>query len=138
LPDNSVDLVITSPPYSMKKIYWWWRYFCWWLRWLVYTILYWNRKSYKTYGFIYPYINDKVEGGFRHPYVFDLISRLHKETGLKCLRGCSGIKWKDCLIEVDLVIELSFILVCKDKNFKFNIDEMRTEYSPVSIKREWK
>jgi DNA modification methylase len=37
-------------------------------------------------------INDKVEGGFRHPYVFDLISRLHKETGLKCLRGCSGIK----------------------------------------------
>jgi DNA modification methylase len=21
LPDNSVDLVITSPPYSMKKIY---------------------------------------------------------------------------------------------------------------------
>jgi hypothetical protein len=52
------------------------------------------------------------------------------------LRGCSGIKWKDCLIEVDLVIELSFIFwFVKDKNFKFNIDEMRTEYSPVSIKR---
>jgi hypothetical protein len=27
-----------------------------------------------------------------------------------------------------------YFLVCKDKNFKFNIDEMRTEYSPVSIK----
>jgi hypothetical protein len=28
-------------------------------------------------------INDKVEDGFRHPYVFDLISELHKKTDLK-------------------------------------------------------
>jgi hypothetical protein len=31
-------------------------------------------------------------------------------------------------------IEFYFWFV-KDKNFKFNIDEMRTEYSPVSIKK---
>jgi DNA modification methylase len=28
-------------------------------------------------------INDKVESKFRHPYVFDLISEIHKRTELK-------------------------------------------------------
>jgi DNA modification methylase len=79
-------------------------------------------------------INDKVEGGFRHPYVFDLISRLHKETGLKMFERLFWNKMKGLPNRSRFDRIEFYFLVCKDKNFKFNIDEMRTEYSPVSIK----
>jgi len=84
LDDNSVDLVITSPPYADLKVYIdnpgiladnyveWFLPYC-------------NEicRVIKPTGSFILNINDKVEGGFRHPYVFELISEIHKRTDLK-------------------------------------------------------
>ena len=73
LPDNSVDLVITSPPYADLKVYIdnpgiladnyveWFLPIC-------------NEicRVIKPNGSFILNINDKVEGGFRHPYVYDI------------------------------------------------------------------
>ena len=84
-PDNSVDLVITSPPYSDivnygKKVstekpddY---------VNWIlplfkeIYRVL-------KPSGSFILNINDKCEGGYRSTYIYDLISRNNRETKLK-------------------------------------------------------
>ncbi|MCF8342441.1 MAG: hypothetical protein K9I82_15805 [Chitinophagaceae bacterium] len=81
LPNDSIDLVITSPPYSTLKTYitdpgispdeW--------VDWIMPLCKEIERVIKPTGSFIIN-VNDKVESGFRHPYVFDFISRLHKET----------------------------------------------------------
>ena len=85
MPDNSVDLVITSPPYSdivnygksvsTKKP----DDYCDWILPLfkeIYRVL-------KPSGSFILNINDKCEGGYRSTYIYDLISRNNKETKLK-------------------------------------------------------
>jgi DNA modification methylase len=84
-PDNSVDLVITSPPYSdivnygknvsTKKPD---DYVDWILPLFkeIYRVL-------KPSGSFILNINDKTEGGLRSTYIYDLISRNNKETKLK-------------------------------------------------------
>jgi DNA modification methylase len=85
LPDNSVDLVITSPPYSdivnygkdvsTKKP----DDYCDWILPLfkeIYRVL-------KPSGSFILNINDKCEKGLRSTYIYDLISRNNKETKLK-------------------------------------------------------
>lgn len=85
LPDNSIDLVITSPPYSdivnygkevsVKKP----DDYCDWILPLfkeIYRVL-------KPSGSFILNINDKCEGGYRSTYIYDLISRNNKETKLK-------------------------------------------------------
>jgi DNA modification methylase len=137
LPDNSVDLVITSPPYSTLKLYIdnpgiladdyveWFLPIC-------------NEicRVIKPTGSFILNINDKVEGGFRHPYVFDLISEIHKKTELKMFERLFLNKMK-CLPNRSRFgdrVEYLFWFA-KEKGFKFNIDEMRTEYSEKSIQR---
>ena len=84
-PDNSVDLVITSPPYSdivnygknvsTKKPD---DYVDWILPLFkeIYRVL-------KPSGSFILNINDKCESGYRSTYIYDLISRNNKETKLK-------------------------------------------------------
>ena len=84
-PDNSVDLVITSPPYSdivnygknvsTKKPD---DYVDWILPLFkeIYRVL-------KPSGSFILNINDKCEGGYRSTYIYDLISRNNRETKLK-------------------------------------------------------
>jgi len=85
MPDNSVDLVITSPPYSdivnygksvsTKKP----DDYCDWILPLfkeIYRVL-------KPSGSFILNINDKCENGYRSTYIYDLISRNNKETKLK-------------------------------------------------------
>jgi site-specific DNA-methyltransferase (adenine-specific)/site-specific DNA-methyltransferase (cytosine-N4-specific) len=84
-PDNSVDLVITSPPYSDivnygKKIstkkpddY------CDWILPLFREI----HRVLKPSGSFILNINDKCENGYRSTYIYDLISRNNKESELK-------------------------------------------------------
>jgi len=84
-PDNSVDLVITSPPYSdivnygknvsTKKPD---DYVDWILPLFkeIYRVL-------KPSGSFILNINDKTESGLRSTYIYDLISRNNKETKLK-------------------------------------------------------
>jgi site-specific DNA-methyltransferase (adenine-specific) len=85
LPDNSVDLILTSPPYadiinygkkvSIMKA----DDYCDWLLPLfdeIYRVL-------KPSGSFIMNINDKCVDGYRNTYVYDLISRNNKETNLK-------------------------------------------------------
>jgi site-specific DNA-methyltransferase (adenine-specific) len=137
LEDNSIDLVITSPPYSSMKKYIddngipaddyvdWFIPFCKEIE-----------RVIKPTGSFILNINDKVESGFRHPYVFDLISRLHKETNLKMFERLFWNKMKSLPNRSRFGDRIEFIFwFAKSKDFKFNLDEMRTEYSEKSIKR---
>lgn len=85
LPDNSIDLVITSPPYSdivnygkdvsTKKP----DDYCDWILPLFKEIC----RVLKPSGSFILNINDKTEKGLRSTYIYDLISRNNKETSLK-------------------------------------------------------
>jgi len=137
LDDNSIDLVITSPPYADLKVYIdnpgiladsyveWFLPIC-------------NEicRVIKPTGSFILNINDKVEDGFRHPYVFDLISEIHKRTELKLFERLFWNKMKGLPNRSRFGDRVEYLFwFAKEKGFKFNIDEMRTEYSEKSIKR---
>jgi DNA modification methylase len=137
MSDNSVDLVITSPPYADLKVYIdnpgiladdyveWFLPFC-------------NEicRVIKPTGSFILNINDKVENGFRHPYVYDLISEIHKRTDLKMFERLFWNKMKGLPNRSRFGDRVEYIFwFAKQKGFYFNIDEMRTEYSPKSIQR---
>lgn len=137
LPDNSVDLVITSPPYSTLKTYIndigiladdyveWFIPYCKEIC-----------RVIKPTGSFILNINDKIENGFRHPYVFDLISELHKQTELKMFERLFWNKLKSLPNRSRFGDRVEYLFwFVKEKGFKFNLDEMRTEYSEKSIKR---
>ncbi len=138
LPNNSVDLVITSPPYSSMKTYInnkgihpdkyvdWFLPFCQEIE-----------RVIKPTGSFILNINDKVdENGFRHPYVFDLISRLHSETNLKMVDRLFWNKMKSLPIRNRFSDRVEFLFwFAKTTDYYFDIDSMRTEYSDKSIKR---
>jgi len=137
LPDNSIDLVITSPPYSDLKTYIDFKginpdeYVDWFLPFCKEI-----ERVIKPTGSFILNINDKVQNGFRHPYVFDLISRLHKETELKMFERLFWNKMKGLPNRSRFGDRVEYIFwFAKSKEFYFDIDEMRTEYSQKSIQR---
>ena len=85
LPDNSVDLVITSPPYadivnygkniSIKKP----NEYCDWLLPLFNEI----HRVLKPSGSFILNINDNCDKGLRNPFVYELIYRSQKETKMR-------------------------------------------------------
>jgi len=137
LPDNSIDLVITSPPYADLKTYIDFdginpdKYVDWFIPYCQEI-----ERVIKPTGSFILNINDKVENGFRHPYVFDLISRLHKETGLKMFERLFWNKMKGLPNRSRFGDRVEYMFwFAKSKDFYFNIDDMRTEYSQKSINR---
>jgi DNA modification methylase len=137
MPDSSVDLVITSPPYSTLKVYIdnpgiladnyveWFLPIC-------------NEicRVIKPTGSFILNINDKVENGFRHPYVYDLISEIHKKTDLKMFERLFWNKMKGLPNRSRFGDRVEYLFwFAKKSGFKFFIDEMRTEYSEKSIQR---
>jgi len=85
IPDNSIDLIITSPPYadivnygkniSIQKP----EQYCDWLLPLfndIYRVL-------KPSGSFILNINDNCKNGYRNPFIYELIYRSQKETKLK-------------------------------------------------------
>lgn len=137
IPDISIDLVITSPPYSTLKTYIndggiladdyvkWFIPYCKEIC-----------RVIKPTGSFILNINDKVENGFRHPYVFDLISELHRQTELKMFERLFWNKLKSLPNRSRFGDRVEYLFwFAKEKGFKFNLDEMRTEYSEKSIKR---
>lgn len=137
LQDNSIDLVITSPPYSSMKVYidnpgiiaddY--------VEWFIPYCLEIERVIKPTGSFILN-INDKVDNGFRHPYVFDLISEIHKKTGLKMFERLFWNKMKSLPNRSRFGDRIEYLFwFAKQKGFKFFINELRTEYSEASIKR---
>ncbi len=137
LPDNSVDLVITSPPYADLKVYIDNQAILAddYVKWFIPYCKEICRVIKPTGSFILN-INDKVENGFRHPYVFDLISELHKQTELKMFERLFWNKLKSLPNRARFGDRVEYLFwFAKEKGFKFNLDEMRTEYSEKSIKR---
>jgi site-specific DNA-methyltransferase (adenine-specific)/site-specific DNA-methyltransferase (cytosine-N4-specific) len=85
LPDNSVDLIITSPPYadiinygkniSIQKP----QDYCDWLL-PIFNEIY---RVLKPSGSLILNINDTCKAGYRNPFIYELIYRSQKETKLK-------------------------------------------------------
>jgi len=140
LPDNSVDLVITSPPYSdivnygkdvsTKKP----DDYCDWILPLfkeIYRVL-------KPSGSFILNINDKCEGGYRSTYIYDLISRNNKETKLKLYdtyiwhkrNGIPNGGTKRFRNTTEFIFHF-----CKDvKQLKFNMDRVLQEPKEITKK----
>jgi len=137
MESNSVDLVITSPPYSTLKKYidnpgiHPDNYVEWFL-----PICSEICRVIKPTGSFILNINDKVENGFRHPYVYDLISTIHKKTDLKMFERLFWNKMKGLPNRSRFGDRVEYIFwFAKEKGFQFYIDEMRTEYAQKSIER---
>lgn len=137
LNENIIDLVITSPPYADLKTYeddtgiHPDKYVEWFMPRIkeVFRIL-------KPTGSFILNINDKVEKGFRHPYVFDLISEIHKQTEFKMFERLFWNKLKGLPNARRFADRVEFVFwFVKGKGFTFHIDEMRTPYSEVSLNR---
>jgi DNA modification methylase len=140
-PDNSVDLVITSPPYSdivnygknisTKKPD---DYVDWILPLFkeIYRVL-------KPSGSFILNINDKTENGLRSTYIYDLISRNNKETNLKLydtyiwhkMNGIpnGGVK------RFRNTTEFIFHFVKDRKDMKFYMDRVLREQSEATLNR---
>jgi DNA modification methylase len=138
LAAESIDLVITSPPYADLKTYGEDdkgipadRYVDWCMPIIkeVFRVL-------KPTGSFILNINDKVEKGFRHPYLFHLISEIHKQTEFKMFERLFWNKLKGVPNAYRFADRVEFVFwFAKGKGFTFHIDEMRTPYSEVSLKR---
>lgn len=137
LDKNSIDLVITSPPYADLKKYIDFKgipvdeYVDWFLPYCKEI-----ERVIKPKGSFILNINDKVESGFRHPYVFDLISEIHKQTNLKMFERLFWNKLKGLPNRYRFGDRVEFLFwFTKEKGFTFNIDEMRVPYAQKSIER---
>ncbi len=138
LEDNTVDLVITSPPYAdMKKYadgsngipvnqY---------VEWMIPFVEEISRVLKPTGSFILN-INDKVSNKFRDPYVYELIYKVTSSTKLKLYERLFWNKGKGLSHPKRFGDKIEYIFwFAKTDKFTINIDEMRVPYSKSSLKR---
>jgi DNA modification methylase len=133
LPDNSIDLIITSPPYadivnygkniSIQKP----QDYCDWLLPIFNEI----QRVLKPSGSFILNINDTCKNGVRNPFIYELIHRSQKETKLKFYD--TYIWWKRNGIPNGATkrfrntTEFIFHFVKDQKNLKFNMDRVLQE-----------
>ena len=141
LPDNSVDLVITSPPYadivnygkniSIKKP----NEYCDWILPLFNEI----HRVLKPSGSFILNINDNCSNGLRNPFIYELIYRSQKETNLKFydtyiwhkkngIPNGSPKRFRN-------TTEFIFHFVKDRKKLKFYMDKVMTEQKDITKKR---
>lgn len=141
LPDNSIDLVVTSPPYADtlsygKKVQVFDpdKYVDWFLELFKES----NRFLKDTGSFILN-INDKATNGERSTYVFELVHRIVKETGLKLFDRYIWFKKSALPMTGDKRlndrIEYIFHFVKDSKKFKAHTDRVREPYAEISLRR---
>ncbi|MBM3233596.1 site-specific DNA-methyltransferase [Candidatus Pacearchaeota archaeon] len=141
LPDNSVDLIVTSPPYADTvsygnevKILTPEQYVEWFL-----TLFEEAKRFLKDSGSFILNINDKSNNGERSTYVFELVYRITKETGLKLFDRYIWFKKSALPMTGDKRlndrIEYIFHFVKDSKKFKTFTDRIRVPYKEVSLKR---
>lgn len=141
-PDNSVDLVITSPPYadivnygkdiSIKKPD---EYVDWILP--LFSEIY---RVLKPSGSFILNINDNCKNGLRNTFIYDLISRNNKETKLKLydtyiwhkMNGIPNGSKKRFRNNTEFI----FHFVKDQKQLKFYMDRVLEEPAESYIKRE--
>ncbi len=140
LPNNSIDLIVTSPPYCDIKSYGKKvnilhpdNYVEWILP--LFNEMY---RVIKPSGSIIFNIGDKTLNKEKHIFIFDMICRIKRETELQyydryiwyCPRIPNGSKKR-----LNNFTEWIFHFT-KDKNqIKFNMDDIRKPYKEISIKR---
>ena len=141
LPNNSIDLVVTSPPYADTVSYGnkvevlnSERYVDWFIK-----LFHEANRFLKDSGSFILNINDKTNNGERSTYVFELVHRIVKETGLKLFDRYIWYK-KSALPmtgekRLNDRIEYIFHFVKNTKEFKTRTDRIRIPYKEVSIKR---
>ena len=141
IKDNSVDLIITSPPYadivnygkniSIKKP----QDYCDWLLPLfneIYRVL-------KPSGSFILNINDNCSNGLRNPFIYELIYRSQKESKLKFYdtyiwHKMNGIP-NGSPKRFRNTTEFIFHFVKDQKKLKFYMDRVLQEPNPVYVKR---
>jgi site-specific DNA-methyltransferase (adenine-specific) len=141
LPDNSVDLVITSPPYadivsyskavSIKKP----NEYCDWLL-PIFNEIY---RVLKPSGSFILNINDNCSNGLRNPFIYELIYRSQKETKLKFYdtyiwHKKNGIP-NGSKKRFRNTTEFIFHFVKNQKNLKFYMDRVLQEPAESYISR---
>jgi DNA modification methylase len=140
LPDNSIDLIITSPPYadivnygkniSIQKP----KDYCDWLLPIFNEI----QRVLKPSGSFILNINDTCKAGLRNPFIYELIYRSQKETKLKFYD--TYIWWKRNGIPNGATkrfrntTEFIFHFVKDQKNLKFNMDRVLQDINPKTKK----
>lgn len=93
-------------------------------------------RTMKSDGSFILNINDKVVNRMRHPYVFDLISAIHKQTNLKMFERLFWNKGKYLPNKARFGDKIEYLFwFVKNENFYFNIDALRVEYDEKSIAR---
>jgi len=140
-PDNSVDLVITSPPYadivnygkniSIKKP----QEYCDWLLPLFNEI----QRVLKPSGSFILNINDNCKNGLRNPFIYELIYRSQKETNLKFYdtyiwHKMNGIP-NGSKKRFRNTTEFIFHFVKNQKELKFYMDRVMEEQKEITKKR---
>jgi len=138
LDDNSVDLIVTSPPYMNVIDYNNKQYGDCdeYIEWLVVRLneMY---RIIKPTGSIIFNINDKCEKGFRLPYVFDLVSDVGRKTKLKMYdryiwQKPNTLPYQGKRLNDRLEFILHFV---KKKDFKANTEAILQPYSEKSLER---
>jgi site-specific DNA-methyltransferase (adenine-specific) len=153
VPDDFVDLVVTSPPYADTLSYgdtiptFHPDNYCDWFLPLFHEAA----RFLKPTGSFILNINDKIINKKRSTYVFELIYRIEKETGL-CLHDRyvwakkNGSPTGSAPCRLDDRVEYIFHFVRKQKNkkgrykntpesFKADIESLREPYAESTIKR---
>ena len=143
LEDNSVDLIITSPPYadivnygnnvSIKKP----KEYCDWLLPIFNEI----HRVLKPSGSFILNINDNCSNGLRNPFIYELIYRSQKETKLKFydtyiwhkLNGIPNGSSKRFRNNTEFI----FHFVKNQKELKFYMDRVLQDYK-TSTKNRYK
>lgn len=141
LPDNSIDLVVTSPPYADTvsygegvDIFGPEHYVDWFL-----PLFREASRFLKETGSFILNINDRATNGERNIYVFELVTRIVKETPLKLFDRYIWFK-KSALPmpgekRLNDRIEYIFHFVKDTKKFKTNTDNIREPYKEISLRR---
>jgi site-specific DNA-methyltransferase (adenine-specific) len=141
IPDNSIDLIITSPPYadivnygkniSIQKP----EEYCDWILPLFNEI----QRVLKPSGSFILNINDTCKNGYRNPFIYELIYRSQKETNLKFYdtyiwHKMNGIP-NGSPKRFRNTTEFIFHFVKDQKHLKFYMNRVLQEPSEASKKR---
>ena len=153
LPSESIDLVITSPPYADMKVYEGGfaglhpdKYVEWFLPYVAEI----SRILKPTGSFILN-INDKVVNTFRHPFIYELIFAIHnaedyckmkkmKKLNMNGLKMFERLFWNKGKFLANPhrfgdKIEYLFWFSKSSGKRKINMDAMRMEYDKKSVAR---
>jgi site-specific DNA-methyltransferase (adenine-specific)/site-specific DNA-methyltransferase (cytosine-N4-specific) len=139
IADNSVNLVMTSPPYA-DAIHYGDEVKCFktddYVDWFIPIVRELERVMTNDGSFILN-INDKIDSGFRSTYVFELIARIVKETNLKLYDRYIWFKKNGLPSAGNRLndrVEYLFHFT-KEKGHKSYIDRIRIPYSQKSLER---